>query len=129
MARQVNTSDSYLDRVKKLIPAEVSAAFLALNASIPLDDRFLIYVAGFFVILIPICVLYLRVLENVTSLRQVGFISGIAFPVWALNIAIDRLEFMQDKLFLSSGLLVLVTLLVPLIHGGNQNTPVVPPKP
>ncbi|MEP9389567.1 hypothetical protein [Mesorhizobium sp. KR9-304] len=129
MAREVNTNDSYLDRVKKLIPAEVSAAFLALNASIPLDDRFLVYVIGFFVILVPICVLYLRVLEKVSSLRQVGFINGIAFPVWALNIAIDRLEFMQDKLFLSSGLLVLVTLLVPLIPGGNQGVPAVLPKP
>lgn len=115
MSREVESSDSYLDRVKKLIPAEVSAAFLAINASIPLDEKFFLYVVGFFVLLIPICVLYLRMLEVVTSRAQIAFISGIAFPVWALNIAVDRIEFMQDKLFLSSSLLVLVTLVIPLL--------------
>ncbi len=115
MSREVVSSDSYLDRVKKLIPAEVSAAFLAINASIPLDEKFSAYVVGFFLVLVPICVLYLRMLEVVTSWAQIAFISGVAFPVWALNIAVDRIEFMQNKLFLSSSLLVLVTLVIPLL--------------
>ena len=122
MSREVTTNDSYLDKVKKLIPAEVSAAFLAINASIPLDDRNLIYVVIFFVILIPICALYLRQLESVTSIRQVLFTSGIAFPIWALNIAVDRLEFMSNKLFLPSSLLILVTLLVPLVAKGEPES-------
>lgn len=120
MTREVESTDSYLDRVKKLIPAEVSAAFLAINASIPLDEDAFVYVVGFFLVLIPICVLYLRSLENVTSLAQVAFISGIAFPVWALNIAVTRIEFMQNKLFLSSSLLVLVTLIIPLLVKKQQ---------
>jgi hypothetical protein len=115
MSREVESSDSYTDRVKKLIPAEVSAAFLAINASIPLDDNFTYFVIGFFVVLAIICIFYLRAMEHVTSLGQLLFISGVAFPVWALNIAIDRIDFMQDKLFLASGLLVLVTLVVPLL--------------
>ena len=119
MSREVTTNDTYLDKVKKLIPAEVSAAFLAINASIPLDNRNLQFVIIFFVILIPICALYLRQLENVTSIRQVLFTSGIAFPIWALNIAVDRLEFMSNKLFLPSALLILVTLLVPLVAKGE----------
>ena len=119
MSREVTQSDSYLDKVKKLIPAEVSAAFLAINASIPLDDRNLRYVIIFFVILVPICALYLRKLENVVSVRQVLFTSGIAFPIWALNIAVDRLAFMSSKLFLPSCLLILVTLLVPLVAKGE----------
>ena len=122
MSREVTTNDSYLDKVKKLIPAEVSAAFLAINASIPLDDRNLKYVAIFFVILIPICALYLRQLESVTSIRQVLFTSGIAFPIWALNIAVDRLEFMSNKLFLPSSRLILVTLLVPLDAKGEPES-------
>ena len=48
MEREVQSTDSYGDRVKKLIPAEVSAAFLAINASIPLDDNFLVYVVRLF---------------------------------------------------------------------------------
>ena len=117
MSREVATNDSYLDKVKKLIPAEVAAAFLAINASIPLDDSKLKFAFGFFVILIPICVAYLRVFERVSNWLQIAFISGIAFPVWALNIAIDRVEFLQGNLFIASGLLVLVTLIVPLFAG------------
>lgn len=115
MAREVQATDSYIDRVKKLIPAEVSAAFLAINASIPLDDNYLVYVIGFFVALTIISIVYLRALEHVTSRVQTAFISLVAFPAWALNIAVDRFDFMQDKLFLGSGILVLVTLLIPLI--------------
>ena len=120
MSREVTTNDSYLDKVKKLIPAEVSAAFLAINASIPLSDAFFYYAIGFFLVLIPICALYLRFLENVKSIAQIAFIGGIAFPVWALNIAVDRLEFMHNKLFLASGLLMLVTLVVPLMTKGEE---------
>ena len=32
MEREVKPADTYAERVKKLIPAEVSAAFLAINA-------------------------------------------------------------------------------------------------
>lgn len=117
MQREVTTSDSYLDKVKKLIPAEVSAAFLAINASIPLEGSKLIFAVAFFVVLIPICVAYLRLFEQVRNWLQIAFISGVAFPVWALNIAIDRIDWLQGNLFVASGLLVLVTLIVPLLAG------------
>lgn len=115
MAREVQPGDSYLDAVKKLIPAEVSAAYLAINSSIPLSDHFFYYALGFFLILIPVCVLYLRFIEQVSSVFQIIFISLVAFPIWAVNIAVERLEFLQTKPFLSSSLLVLVTLFIPLV--------------
>lgn len=117
MSREVTTSDSYLDKVKKLIPAEVAAAFLAINASIPLQGSKFIFAIGFFLLLVPICVAYLRIFERVQNWLQIAFISGVAFPVWALNIAIDRIAWMQGHLFIASGLLVLVTLIVPLMAG------------
>ena len=115
MERQVKPADTYADRVKKLIPAEVSAAFLAINASIPLDDEYLPYVIGFFIALAVISIVYLRTLENVDSPKQIAFVSLVAFPTWALSIAVDRFDFMENKLFLASGILVLVTLVIPLI--------------
>jgi hypothetical protein len=114
MTREVKSGDPYLERVKKLIPAEVSAAFLAINSSIPLDARFNVFVAIFFVILVGICVLYLHVLERVTKVAQILFISAVAFPIWAINIAINRIDFLQDHVFLASSLLILVTLFIPL---------------
>lgn len=115
MAREIQAGDSYLDAVKKLIPAEVSAAFLAINSSIPLIEHFFYYALGFFLLLIPICVLYLRFIEHVTRRIQIAFISLVAFPIWAANIAMERLEFLQTKPFLLSGLLVLATLFIPLV--------------
>lgn len=115
MERQVKPADTYADRVKKLIPAEVSAAFLAINASIPLDDDYLPYVIAFFVALMLISVIYLRTLERVANPAQIVFVSLVAFPAWALSIAVDRFDFMENRLFLASGILVLVTLVIPLI--------------
>lgn len=115
MTREVKSGDSYLERVKKLIPAEVSAAFLAINSSIPLKDDHNVFVASFFVILVVVCVLYLRVLENVKKISQIIFVSAVAFPIWAINIAIARIDLLQDREFLASSLLVMVTLFIPLV--------------
>ena len=76
---------------------------------------------GFFVILLRDLHCLSAALEGVTNLVQIAFISLVAFPVWALNIAVDRIDFMQNKLFLASSLLVMVTLIIPLLVK-NQNS-------
>jgi hypothetical protein len=113
--REIKASDTYLDRVKKLIPAEVSAGFLAINSLIPLKSEFNLFVLGFFVALLVICILYMYRLEMVTNLFQIIFVSIVAYPIWALNISIARIEWMQDREFLAGCLLVIVTLLIPLL--------------
>lgn len=111
--RDVTANDSYLERVKKLIPAEVSAGFLAINSLIPLNSENNPYVIMFFVILLVICILYLKVLEGVTKVLQIAFISGIAFPIWAVNIAIARIDWLQPRAFLPACLLIIITLVTP----------------
>lgn len=113
--RQISSDDSYLERVKKLIPAEVSAGFLAINSLIPLNSQHDLFVIGFFLILVLICVLYLKMIEQVTSVVQIAFISVVAFPVWAINIAIARIDFLQPRAFLPACLLIIVTLATPLL--------------
>jgi hypothetical protein len=113
--REVSPADTYMERVKKLIPAEVSAAFLAINSLIPLNSDNNVYVIFFFVILLAICVFYLRQLESVRSLVQIAFISLVAFPIWAANIAIARIDWLQPRAFLASCLLIVATLAIPLI--------------
>ncbi len=115
MSREVQGDDSYLDRVKKLIPAEVSAGFLAINSAIPLNSDFNSFVIGFFAALAVLCALYLLMIEKVTSIAQIVFITVVAFPVWAVNIAIARIDWLQDKAFLAPCLLILVTLIIPLL--------------
>ena len=58
---------------------------------------------------------YLRVLENVKKISQIIFVSAVAFPIWAINIAIARIDLLQDREFLASSLLVMVTLFIPLV--------------
>jgi|GEM_PF-3783447 hypothetical protein len=115
MPREVGPTDTYLDRVKKLIPAEVSAGFLAVNSLVPLDDIFGVYVLGFGVIFALFCILYLRILEGVTNVLQLIFVSLIAFPAWAINISVARIGWLQEKIFIAPSILVLVTLTIPLL--------------
>jgi di/tricarboxylate transporter len=120
--RQVDVSDPYLERLKKLIPTEVSAAFLAINSLIPLDsdkDTFAILAA---IILAIVCWFYLKRLQKVTALSQLAFTSLIAFPVWATNIMISRFDWLVANSYAPSCILIVVTVVAPLI----SSTPLEP---
>ncbi len=121
MTREIEPSDTYLDKVKKLIPAEVSAGFLAVNSLVPLDEKFSFYVLGFGVIFAIFCILYLKFLEGVQRLVQIIFVSLVAFPAWAINIAVARIDWLQEKLFIAPTLLVIVTLAIPLLVERARN--------
>lgn len=121
----IRADDSYLDQVRKLIPAEITGAFLAINSLIPFHAE-LIWVAGFFLLLIPACWAYARCIHDITRKGQLAFISLVAFPVWALAIAVDRIDFLDlatDRRFVVSCLLVFVSLLAPLFFGTAKPTP------
>jgi hypothetical protein len=114
--------NAYLDRVKELVPAEITAAFLAINTAIPLQSGNLNYLYGFFALLVIACWLYLRRFKKVTSFQQLIFVTLIAFPIWALNIAIARYEFLQGKEFIPSCALILITVFAPLFAGPKQDS-------
>jgi hypothetical protein len=103
----------YLDKVKELIPAEVSAAFLAINSAIPIDDRTTQWVYYFFVALLILCAMYMRVKSK--SISQLIFITFIAFPVWAINISLARFDYFSDNTWLPASALFLVTAIAPLV--------------
>jgi hypothetical protein len=110
----------YLDRVKELVPTEVTAAFLAINSAIPLDDNYLDYLYGFFIALTIACFLYLKRLQGVQSTQELCFITLVAFPVWAFNIAVARFAFVADVTFIPACALILVTLFSPIFAGRKQ---------
>jgi hypothetical protein len=114
--RQIDLTDSYLEKLKKLVPTEVSAAFLAINSLVPFDADNNIYVYGFFALLVAACWLYLRNLQSVSSVIQLAFTSLVAFPVWALNIAALRFDWMSSKSFIPGCILIIVTVFSPLIY-------------
>lgn len=116
-ADEKNWIKTYLDRVKELVPTEVTAAFLAINSSIPLDSTYLGFLAVFFCILLVACWLYLRRLQNVENLQQLIFTTFVAFPVWAFNIAVARFDFVADKTFIPACVLIMTTLFAPFFAG------------
>ncbi len=118
--RNVTTDDAYTDQVRKLIPAEVSAAFLAINSIIDFNDDYWRWILGFFIALIPVCWLYLARFQGVTSKLQLAFTSLIAFPIWSSSIAIDRIDYLADKRFLPACFLIIVTLVAPFVVRGSS---------
>jgi hypothetical protein len=111
----------YFDRVRELVPAEITAAFLAINTAIPLDSSYLIYLWSAFGILLVACWLHLRILAGITNIRQALFVTLVAFPVWALNISVSRFDFLANATFVPSCALVIVTVLSPVAAGPKKS--------
>lgn len=115
----VKNAQDYLDRLFKIIPAEVTAAFIAVqtlltNPNAP-NQHFWTLAAfgGFLTVITP---LYLHRLQNVTNPYQL-VASTISFPVWAANIAVAQVTVEFD--WLSPQLLTVImiawVLLIPLV--------------
>jgi hypothetical protein len=113
VGRQVdNAADSYPAKLAKLIPAEVSAAYLAINSLVPASDGFSTIIWVSLVVLTIFCALYLWVVQNVTNILQIAFTTA-SFPVWALNISSTRSDAINP---IALGvILILVTVAIPLI--------------
>jgi len=110
--------DNYSAKLAKLIPAEVSAAYLSINSIVPDPDIMDWHMWGSMLVLTVLCPIYLWRLQNVRSGVQIA-ITTAAFPVWALNISASRLTIDHVSLAI---LLILVTLAIPFLPGAEQNT-------
>jgi hypothetical protein len=114
VGRQIDdTTDSFASKLAKLIPAEVSAAYLAINSIVNMDNGFSPTMWASLAALTVFCALYLWKVLNVTSPLQIAFTTA-SFPVWAFNISSARLTGMIDPSTLGV-LLILVTVAIPLI--------------
>lgn len=112
--RQIDsTTDSFASKLAKLIPAEVSAAYLAINSIVDVNQGFSLMMLASLIALTMFCALYLWKVLNVTSPLQIVFTTA-SFPVWALNISSARLAGQIDASTLGV-ILILVTVAIPLI--------------
>jgi hypothetical protein len=113
-SRQINdVTDSFASKLAKLIPAEVSAAYLAINSIVNIDEGFSPKMWASLAALTVFCALYLWKVLGVTSQLQIAFTTA-SFPVWALNISSARLIDRIDSSTLGIAL-ILVTVAIPLI--------------
>jgi len=116
--------NAYLDRLYKLIPTELTAAYVAIASLIdPVnfgeDHLWLLPVSyGVLQILVPV---YMWRLQGVRDIAQL-VVSSISFPIWAANISSILVS---EKFNFISGVtlgvvLILWTLIIPLVVKGNN---------
>ena len=89
MARDVGDTGNYLEKLYKIIPTELTAAYVAISAFlvddvIPDKNNYLLF--GFGVFLTILTPLYLYRLQNVTHVLQL-IVSTVSFPIWAVTIS------------------------------------------
>jgi len=116
--------NAYLDRLYKLIPTEITAAYVAIASLIdPVNngyDHLWVLPASYGVlqILVPI---YMWRLQGVRDIAQL-VVSSISFPIWAANassiLVSQKFSFMSGVTL--GVVLILWTLVIPLVVRGNQ---------
>jgi hypothetical protein len=111
--RQIDdTTDTFASKLAKLIPAEVSAAYLAINSIVDVNVGFNSTMWASLGALTVFCALYLWRVLNVTSPLQIAFTTA-SFPVWALNISSARISWIDGSTL--GVILILATVAIPLI--------------
>ena len=92
MPRAIGTAaggapDEYAQRLYKLIPAELTAAHLAISTIVDSNgSNALLYMTIAFLVLLVLLPVYMIRLQGVTNPTQI-IISTLSFPVWAVNVS------------------------------------------
>lgn len=120
-ALQQPSADDYKDRLIKMIPGEVVAAYLACNTAITQfkgSDSSYWIIFGILLVLFPF---YLIRIMNVTDAAQI-IIMSIAFILWTMTLSQPFIQVFKDansqQLF-STLALTIYTFAVPIFYKGN----------
>lgn len=128
MSREIKPDDEYLDRLYKLLPAEVTGAYIAIRTLIDPttndNDKYLFFFGGVILVLAPF--VYYWVLK-ISDWVQVAFLT-FSYVVWAANIDVLKIvaarpaswdsaiaQFLLNPTFIKGFLIIWVILLVPLV--------------
>lgn len=113
MPREIKTVQSYQDRLLKLIPTEIIAAYMALQGVVPAAyAKWATLAIG--MILLVLTPLYLTRLQGVRRTGQV-VMTTIAVVVWLYTLGGPFQHWGLYQPWIGSALLVLWTLVVPLV--------------
>jgi hypothetical protein len=113
MPREIKVVQSYQDRMLKLIPTEIIAAYMALQGVVPAAYAKWATLAAA-VILVALTPLYLTRLQQVHRVGQV-VMTTIAVVVWLYTLGGPFQYWGLYQPWIGSVLLVLWTLVVPLV--------------
>ncbi len=112
MPREIKEAQNYKDRLLKLIPSEIVAAYMVLAGIIPLASAKwgTLIVSIILLILVPF---YLWKIHNVTRSSQI-IVTSISFVVWVYSLGGPFQFWNLYRAWIGSVILVLWTLIVPL---------------
>lgn len=121
MPREIKTVQSYQDRLLKLIPTEIIAAYMALQGVVPPAYAKWATLA-IAVILVALTPLYLMRLQGVRHTGQV-VMTTLAVVVWLYTLGGPFQYWGLYQAWIGSVLLVLWTLIVPLVVNPQEPSP------
>jgi hypothetical protein len=106
--------DSWIDKFKDYVPAEILAAFITINSLVP-------YKQGIDVVLLVSAVLILTAIFVISSLRSANrqpwwivTLVAITLPLWCLLIAIQRV----DEYYPSDDIKIAISVILVLFSVG-----------
>lgn len=119
MGRVIDHSSSYGDKLAKLIPAEIIAAYIAIRGLVLHDSTIretaLITSGIILIILIPF---YLIRIHHVQSKFQI-IITCLSFVVWVFSVSIADFSGIIISPAIGTVVLILWTTIVPIIQYGD----------
>lgn len=121
MSREIKEAQRYRDRLLKLIPSEIVAAYMVLSGIIPLDSAKwgTLIVSIILLVLVPF---YLKRIQNVQRTSQLT-VTTISFVVWVYSLGGPFEVWGLYKPWIGSVILVLWTLIMPLVVNPQPQPP------
>ncbi len=123
MAREIKKTDQFKERLLKLIPSEIIAAYAVIQGLVADQESILIYIV--IGVLTLIAFIYMHKLEKVTNTWH-KVVVALAFPIWAFTVTPEAIpESVPYNRQLAPILLVVWTLLIPLVikNQGDKDNP------
>ena len=113
MAREIREDQNYRDRLLKLIPSEIVAAYLVLSGIIPREAKLGTLIVS--IVLLVLVPFYLWRLHNVQRTSPL-MITTISFVVWVYSLGGGPFAVWElYEPWIASVILVLWTLVIPLV--------------
>jgi len=109
MSRGINPQDPYPLKVAKLLPAEVTAGYTAINAYLSDEIDNWVFLLAFGLILMVICFFLIR-WQAKNALQAT--LTSLSFVVWAASVSAFYYGTSRERAVLGS-ILVLISILLP----------------
>jgi len=125
MNRETSKSDPYLQRLAKLLPAELVAAYIAITGVVTAADEPNLWLGISLVVIGLLVPLYLYFFGNVKGVWQL-LISEVSFWIWAGNISPEFSWFQRVEPIGWSIMVILWCLIIPFAFGPPPPTSPLP---